>query len=348
MAIPRYNGSHHIDGKEGIAHVVKGGDAEHDVVKRTDSGQSETIEQGLTARQLPTDVVDSGQGHDDQCPHGQQEEAQMERHAEGVERGMIVEMTPRLRGKQLDGAVKDGRRGYEQAEQCGIERGDVVEMDDAYTHFQEAANHEERTHQHDDGQEKEQMDIGEEVDELRDGGVGQCAGQQIALMNPANGLLVAGHLHPDGVERVGGHGGDVGHNQAVALADGERIDPETVDILGGMLGYEAQGVGLDQEVEVLRVVVAGIERNGVDLTVGQVPRIRGVLGLIVAGGKEGGKQQEFKNAQHRHSFGIDDSRTPSGTAARRTTAGRGVHGKAGAHRSSYSSPGHGASSSGTA
>ena len=57
----------------------------------------------------------------------------MEGHAEGIERGMVVEMTPRLRAEELDGAVEDGRGGHQKTKGRRIERGDIVEVYDLRT-----------------------------------------------------------------------------------------------------------------------------------------------------------------------------------------------------------------------
>lgn len=72
---------------------------------------------------------------------------------------------------------------------------------------------------HTEGQEHQQMDIGEEVDELTDGVVRGHFRQQLVLMNPAKGELVTSHLHPDRIDSVGRYRHDVGHNDALALKE---------------------------------------------------------------------------------------------------------------------------------
>ena len=53
-------------------------------------------------------IVDGGDGNDDDGTDRRDEESQMEGHTEGIERGMVVKMAPRLRAKELDGTVEDG------------------------------------------------------------------------------------------------------------------------------------------------------------------------------------------------------------------------------------------------
>ena len=79
------------------------------------------------------DIVDRGDGDDDEGPDGGDKQSQMERQGKGVERGMVVEMAPRLGTKDLDAAVDDCRGGHEQTETGGIERRDIVEVDNLGT-----------------------------------------------------------------------------------------------------------------------------------------------------------------------------------------------------------------------
>ena len=81
---------------------------------------------------------------------------------------MVVEMTPRLRAEKLDGAVEDGRGSPQKAEGRRIERGDIVEVYDLRTTSHQTTNTIGRNDNHTEGQEHEQVDIGEEVDELAD------------------------------------------------------------------------------------------------------------------------------------------------------------------------------------
>ena len=148
----------------------------------------------------------------------------MEGHAEGVERGMVVEMSPRLGAEELNGAVEDGRGGHQKTKGCRIERGDIVEVYDLRTTSHQTTNTIGRNDNHTEGQEHEQVDIGEEVDELADGIIWRDLRQKFFLMNPAKGELVTGHLHPDGVNRVRRNGHDVGHDDAFVLPQGDGIE----------------------------------------------------------------------------------------------------------------------------
>ena len=93
----------------------------------------------------------------------------MEGHAEGVERGMIVEMSPRLRAEELDRTVKDSRGGHQQTKSRRIERGDIVEMHNLGSPSHQTANAVGCYDNHAESQEYQQMNIREEIDELTDG-----------------------------------------------------------------------------------------------------------------------------------------------------------------------------------
>ena len=55
---------------------------------------------------------------------------------------------------------------------------------------------------HKEGQHDEQVGIGEESDELRDGVVRGHTGQHLLLVDPAHGHLITRHLHPYGVDSI--------------------------------------------------------------------------------------------------------------------------------------------------
>ena len=206
-----------VGDEEGVADVIEGGDAEDDVTDGTDGQKSAEVKNGAAEGEVASDVVDGGDGDDDDGPDGGDEESEVEGHAEGVERGMIVEMSPRLRAEELDGAVEDGRRGYQQTKGRRIERGNIIEVHNLCAPPHQTAYAVGRHNHHTEGEEYEQMDIGEEVDELTDGIVGGYLRQKFTFMDPAEGELVTGDLYPDGVDGVGGDGHDVGHNDTLAL-----------------------------------------------------------------------------------------------------------------------------------
>ena len=84
-----------VGDEEGVADVIEGGDAEDHVTDGTDGEETAEVEDGTAQGKVLRDIVDGGDGHDDYGPDGSDEESQVEGHAEGVERGMIVEMSPR-------------------------------------------------------------------------------------------------------------------------------------------------------------------------------------------------------------------------------------------------------------
>ena len=210
----------------------------------------------------------------------------MEGNGEGVERRMVVEMAPRLGVDQLYGAIEDCRGSDEQAEERGIEGVDVAEMDHVGMATIEACDHEGGHAEHHDGKHDEQVGVGEEVDEARDGVVGCHGGEHVGLVHPADGLLVAGHLHPYGVDGVGGQRDDVAHHQRVFSVDADSVYEHAADGLGGLLHDDLQAVGGDHEVVVLRVVMGGVERHGVHLFLGGHPSVGRRRLLVVAARQE--------------------------------------------------------------
>lgn len=129
-----------------------------------------------------------------------------------------------------------------------------------------------------DGEEDEEVGVGEDVDELRDGVVGRHALQELALTNPSLRNLVACHLDPYGVDGVGWYHADIGHNDTLAMDDIERVERH----IGQGIG-QGQTIGIDHEIVVLRIVMRGGEGNGVNLMLGEVPGIRCLLATVVAG-----------------------------------------------------------------
>ena len=75
-----------------------------------------------------------------------------------------------------------------------------------------------------DGEEDEEVGIGEDVDELLDGVVGRHALQELALTNPSLRNLVACHLDPYGVDGVGRHHLDGSNDDAFATHHIERVE----------------------------------------------------------------------------------------------------------------------------
>ena len=202
-------------------------------------------------------------------------------HGVWVERGMIVEMTPGLCTKHLDAAIERGGHGNKQAKERGVERGNIIEVDKLGAQSQELAKPVGCTDHYEESKEYEQMLIGEEVDELGYGIIGGNAFQHIVLVNPTERQLVAGHLYPYRIYRVGRYRSNICHNDGIALIDDYGVDGHLTQHLHGMLLNEHQGVCAHQEVVVLSVVVSGVERDGVELLCGQVPGIRRQLPLVI-------------------------------------------------------------------
>lgn len=97
-----------VGNEERVADVIEGGDAEDHVTDGTDGEETAEVEDGAAQGEVLCHIVDGGDGNDDDSPDGCDEESQMEGHAKGIERRMVVEMAPRLRAEELDGTVEDG------------------------------------------------------------------------------------------------------------------------------------------------------------------------------------------------------------------------------------------------
>ena len=76
---------------------------------------------------------------------------------------------------------------------------------------------------HTESQEHQQVDIGKLIDELTDGIIWRYLFQQFILMNPAEGKLVACHLHPYRVDGICRQRLDVRHNDTLMLTDGDGV-----------------------------------------------------------------------------------------------------------------------------
>ena len=292
-------------------------------------------------------IVDRGYRHDDNRPYRHQEQSQVEGHHEGVERGVIVEVAPRLGTKQLDGAVERRRRRHEHGEHRGIIARDIVEVDDIGILTVELAQSVGAAHEHEQGEEEQEVLVAERIDEHADGVVGGHGRQQFTLAHPSHRHLVARHLHPYAVDRVAGYRLDVGHHDMVATEERHTVDGQRilVDELGrhAAVGVvlQMERIGLHQEVEVLRVVVGGIERERVHLCLRQFQRLGGHRLAVVAGGEHQHSQEREDTTSHRHSSDSDDNQTQAETRDRRRVATRGARATDGAWRgSSDNSPAH--------
>lgn len=154
------------------------------------------------------------------------------------------------------------------------------------------------------------------------GSSGDTPFSRLALANPALRNLVARHLHPDGVDAVGRHGGYLGHHHTLATGDVDGVEHHVGQRVG-----QRQTARRHHEIVVLRIVMSGRKRDGVYLLLGQVPRIRRPLPMVVARHQQHRRQQhqQMVNPRHRHSSDSSYNQTQDGTAARRPAAGAKGH-----------------------
>ena len=99
------------------------------------------------------------------------------------------------------------------------------------------------------------MGVAEGGDKLRDGVIGIDGSEQVALVNPSEGVLVASHLHPNAVFSVGGDDAYVGYDKTIVVPHDEGVGGHPTEKLLRLLADKLHGVGLHHEVEVLVVVV---------------------------------------------------------------------------------------------
>ena len=165
-------------------------------------------------------------------------------------------------------------------------------MDNLRTAAHEPSQNVEGSRHGDDGEEDEQVGVGEEVDEGGDGVVGRDACEQLALVYPSERLLVACHLHPDGVDGVGRDGDDVGDDDDVLAVELEGVDGHVDECLGGQLADDGQRVGAHLEVVALGVVVCGVEGDAVNLGLAERQGVGCLLAAVVAGGQEDDEEED--------------------------------------------------------
>ena len=59
-------------------------------------------------------VIDSCYAHDEDEPYRTDEEGEMEGKGKGIERGMVIEMSPAVGSKELDAGIERGRDSHEE------------------------------------------------------------------------------------------------------------------------------------------------------------------------------------------------------------------------------------------
>ena len=97
-------------------------------------------------------------------------------------------------------------------------------MDDLRSLAQQAPHAVGSTDKRDEGKEDEQVGIGEEINELTDGVVGRHCREEFRLAGPAEGELIARHLHPDTIDGIRRNRTDVSHYEMIVLSEYERVD----------------------------------------------------------------------------------------------------------------------------
>ena len=125
------------------------------------------------------------------------------------------------------------------------------------------------------------MDIREDIDELRNGIVWRNALQQFAFSYPPLYNLVVCHLDPYRVDAIRRHRLNGSDHNTFSTFHIHRIEGIVGQSIGNLLL-----VGRNHEVIVLRVVMSGRERYGIQLMLGQIPCIGRLLTMIVASGQQ--------------------------------------------------------------
>ena len=78
-------GENVIGDEKGVADVIEGSDAENHVTDGTDGEEAAEVEDGTAQREVLRDIVDGGDGDDNNGPDGGDEESQMEGHTKRIE-----------------------------------------------------------------------------------------------------------------------------------------------------------------------------------------------------------------------------------------------------------------------
>ena len=163
-------------------------------------------------------------------------------------------MAPLVGSKELEGGIERCSRGHEDDKQRGIERWDIVEMNNmALTPHKGADDYYEGYEGYED-EEDDEVGIGEGGDEDGDWVVGHHLVEQGLLCSPSELRRCSSNHHPDGVaENIEGRGkgDDVGNNERRVVVGVERVDHHSADNLLGLLTVEHEGVGGNEEVVVL-------------------------------------------------------------------------------------------------
>ncbi len=165
VAMINGNGNGDIDQQKRIAYIIEGGDAEHHITHATHGGKTGKIHHCLAKGKQTAHLVDNGNGNDDDCPHRGDKHAKKGGQREGVERRMEIEVLPLHSGKVLYARVECGGNGNSNGKQRGIERRDVVEVNDVALPTHEGTDDNDTNDGNDKDEEDEQMGVGKRGDE---------------------------------------------------------------------------------------------------------------------------------------------------------------------------------------
>ena len=113
---------------------------------------------------------------------------------------MIIEMTPHLRIETLDMGIEGCRRCYKHGEQRRIERIDIADMHYRSLMLEQMAYPIRYHYNAYHNKEDDEVDIGEDGDELRDRIVGHHLVKKLRLTSPAEARIFGSQFHPHRVD----------------------------------------------------------------------------------------------------------------------------------------------------
>lgn len=136
---------------------------------------------------------------------------------------MEIELNPQLRCSALDITIEESEGGKREQEGDRIGTGDIGEMDhrEALPPNPSETYEGDNSRQHD--KEPQQMAVGEETDEGADRVVGTSTLEELTLVQPSHGELVARHLYPHTVDAVLGDNGQGGDDQSIVTTEPKAV-----------------------------------------------------------------------------------------------------------------------------
>lgn len=115
--------------EEEITHIDRGGEDEEEIAEHTRRQQSEEIEECRRSRQLPEDIVEYRHRDEDEQPQAQQKHGEYDGHMERRERGIEIEMLPRVGNELLHRLIDCRAASHQEAEEERIQTVDIAEED---------------------------------------------------------------------------------------------------------------------------------------------------------------------------------------------------------------------------